>query len=249
MPTTASSAKNLFSAMSQLRSQGYDVPKIAPWYDSSGYGVATNTKIDLATAAGRSTFINQYTTFFSDYYAANTDTAADSYLHQVGGQPVLNTWQNRDRVVNHSGMTRADLENSLKASFASAHPAFNNGVRMTSLVYVDPNIGFLDEMVPQYQDNGQAVYFYPGNTNQFDGGNQPYFNNYKTASIKPGFWVRTPTPPADSRPATAARTTRRRGTPRSPTRPSNMSRSRAGTSTRKAPASSGPIRRPSATPT
>jgi hypothetical protein len=186
--------QNLFSAMSQLRAQGYDVPKVAPWYDSAGYGVSTNTKIDLATAGGRSTFINQYTTFFTDYYAANTDAGADSYLHQVGGKVVLNTWQNRDRVVNHSGMTRADMENALKASFAAAHPVFNNGVRMTTLSYIDPNVGFVDEMVPQYQDTDHAVYYYPGNTNQYDGGSQPYWNNYKTATIKPGFWVQNADP-------------------------------------------------------
>ena len=57
---------------------------------------------------------------------------------------------------------------------------------MTSLVYIDPNIPFIDEMIPQYQDTDHQVYYYPGNTNQYDGGNQPYLNNYQTATIKPG---------------------------------------------------------------
>jgi hypothetical protein len=65
---------------------------------------------------------------------------------------------------------------------------FNSGVRMTSLTYIDPNLTFIDEMIPQYQDTDHQVYYYPGNTNQYDGGNQPYWNNYKTATLKPGFW-------------------------------------------------------------
>jgi hypothetical protein len=176
--------QNLFGALSQLRSKGYDVPKVAPWLDDGGFASVA----DLSTSAGKNTFVTPYTQFFTDYYAANTDAAADSYLHQVDGKVVLNTWQTRDKCSNQGSLTRSDVETPLKTAFAASHPMFNNGVRMTSLVYIDPNINFIDEMVPQYQDTDHQVYYYPGNTNQYDGGNQPYWNNYKTATLKPGFW-------------------------------------------------------------
>lgn len=174
---------NLFIAMRHLRKQGYDVPKVAPWSDYSGF-----RRLDVSTAAGKDAFVNSYKDFFDDYYTYNTDVAADDYIHCVDGKVVLNLWEARSNLTNHSALIRADVESRLRSSYGAAHPMFNNGIYMTSVVYTDPNITFLDEMIPQHQDTRHLVYYYPGNTNQYDGGNHPYYKGYKTASIKPGFW-------------------------------------------------------------
>ena len=54
---------NLFQALNNLRSQGYDVPKVAPFLDPL---ITWNNKpnLDLATTAGKDAFVGEYTRFF-----------------------------------------------------------------------------------------------------------------------------------------------------------------------------------------
>ena len=54
---------NLFQALSDLRSQGYDVPKVAPFLDPT---IIWNNQppVDLATTAGKDAFVGEYTKFF-----------------------------------------------------------------------------------------------------------------------------------------------------------------------------------------
>ena len=82
---------NLFTAHRQLRTQGYDVPKIAPFLDP--IIVWGNPGLDLATTAGKDAFAQAYTDFYGHYDAANIgDVYADSYLAKVDNKPLLTTW-------------------------------------------------------------------------------------------------------------------------------------------------------------
>src|SRR5439155_3947773 len=83
---------NLFQAAAELRAQGYNVPRVAPFFDvpltfipQFGY----SSPVDLATAAGKDTFVNQYKRFYDEYYSVNTDANADDYLARIDNKPVL----------------------------------------------------------------------------------------------------------------------------------------------------------------
>jgi hypothetical protein len=118
---------NLFEAMAQLRSQGYEVPKAVPFLDTD---ITWKTKPpfpDLATSAGKDTWVAQYTRFFQQYFSQNTDSRAEEFLGLIDGRVMLDTWHVLD-VVNANQLTRSDVESRLRTEFGSVHPVFNNGV-------------------------------------------------------------------------------------------------------------------------
>ena len=59
---------NLFEALNQLRSEGYDVPKVAPFLDPIITWDILPGDNDMATAAGKDKFVDQYINFFNQYY-------------------------------------------------------------------------------------------------------------------------------------------------------------------------------------
>jgi hypothetical protein len=163
---------NLFQSLNELRAQGYDVPKVAPILDP----VITwdgQPLVDLATTAGKNTFVDQYTRFFNQYYSVNQDAAADSYLAQMNGRVQLDTWHVFLNTTNISSLTRADVESRLSAAFAAAHPVFSQGIHMVTTA-VSPTLSFADEKLFQFEDNR----YYAPNT----------YNNYRTAQLKAGYW-------------------------------------------------------------
>ena len=169
---------NLFAALSQLRAEGYDVPKVAPFLDPMiTWGAST---IDVATAAGKNEFVNQYIHFFNEYFSVNTDQYADSYLQQIGGKVVLDTWHVFANLQNLNSLTRSDVESRLKGAFGEDHPVFNNGIRMVTTGLNPPTLSFADEKVPQFE----ITAYYRDVT-----------YNIKTAQLKAGYWdqnIRTP---------------------------------------------------------
>ena len=115
---------NLFQALSDLRSQGYDVPKVAPFLDPT---IIWNNQppVDLATTAGKDAFVGEYIKFFNQYYSVNTDPAADSYLATMNGRVELDTWHVKFNTTNLSSLTRADVESRMSNAFGATHPVFN----------------------------------------------------------------------------------------------------------------------------
>src|SRR5687768_4438603 len=149
---------NLFQAASELRREGYNVPKIAPFYDvplsimpDFGYP----QPVDLATTAGKDGFVAPYKRFFNQYYSVNTDAFADDGLYRIGNKPVLDVWHlTPETVTNRTSLTRADVESRLAAEFSAAHPMFNNGVYQVATA-LNPGIQmpFADERIPQFEVN------------------------------------------------------------------------------------------------
>ncbi len=172
---------NLFQAAAELRTQGYNVPKVAPFFDvpltfipQFGY----TSPVDLNTAAGKDTFVNQYKRFFTQYWSVNTDPYADDYVAKIDNKPVLDVWHLLpENVANRTSLTRADVESRLKSAFGAAHPMFNNGTYQVATA-LNPNIQmpYADERIPQFE------------TNEYLRTYRPDVLTPRTAQIKAGYW-------------------------------------------------------------
>ncbi|MEX2168650.1 MAG: NBR1-Ig-like domain-containing protein [Pirellulales bacterium] len=179
IPSSEQQRVNLFEALSQMRAQGYDVPKVAPFLDPP---ITWDGKppVNLATAAGRDEFVGHYIRFFEQYYSVNTDAEADSYLAQMNGRVQLDTWHVHLNTINTSWMPRAEVVNRLVAAFGADPLVFNNGIHMVTTA-LSPTLIFSDEKLTQFEVND---YFIPSQT-----------GTYRSAQLKPGYWdqnVRNP---------------------------------------------------------
>jgi PKD repeat protein len=173
IPSSEQQRINLFQALAQLRSQGWNVPKVAPFLDPM---ITWNQQplVDVATAAGKDTFVGQYIRFFSQYYSVNRDANADDYLARISGRVVLDTWHVKFNLTNLTSLTRADVESRLQAAIVPSHPVFTNGIRMVTTALNDPTLSFADEKVPQFEI---TTYYYPVQWQQL-----------MSAQLKGGYW-------------------------------------------------------------
>jgi len=181
---------NLFQALNQLRREGWNVPKVAPFLDPM---ITWNQQppVDVATAAGKDTFVGQYIRFFNQYYSVNLDPNADDYLARIGGKVVLDTWHVKFNLTNLTSLTRADVQNRLQAAFAASHPVFTNGIRMVTTALNPPTLGFADEQVPQFEIN--AYY------------SQVQWGQIVSAQLKGGYWDQNIRNPGDFLPRSGGR--------------------------------------------
>ncbi len=163
--------ENLFQAMSELRHEGYDVPKVTPFLDPI-ITWGTNQSINVATTAGKDAFVSVYEDFFDQYYSRNTDTFADSYLTNIDNRVVLDTWHTHLSLQNAASLSRADIESRLQARYGAEHAIFNEGVRM--IATENNGLSFEDEQVIQFQS--QAYY------------DPTTFNGLQSVQLKPGYW-------------------------------------------------------------
>ena len=164
---------NLFQALNQLRSQGYDVPKVVPFLDPE-ITWSNQPIVDLATSAGKDAFVGQYTRFFNQYYSVNQDSAADSYLATMNGRVVLDTWHVKYNATNLNSLKRADVKARLVAAFGAAHPIFNQGFYLITTALSGPTLSIADEHLTQFEINT-----YLSTTT---------YNGYTGTMIKAGVW-------------------------------------------------------------
>jgi len=150
IPSSEQQRINLFQALNQLRYEGYDVPKVAPFLDPM-ITWDQQPLVNLATTAGKDTFVNQYIRFFNQYYSVNPDTFADDYLARIANRVVLDTWHVKFNVTNLNALTRQDVANRLVAAFGPGHSVFSNGIYMVTTALNDPTLSFADEKVPQFE--------------------------------------------------------------------------------------------------
>ncbi len=152
IPSSEQQRVNLFQALNQVRREGWNVPKVAPFLDPI---ITWNQQpqVNVATPAGKEEFVNQYIRWFNQYYSVNQDVYADDYLARIDGRPVLDTWHVKFNLTNLSSLTRADVESRLRAAFASNHPLFTNGIYMVTTALNDPTFRWADEKVPQFEVN------------------------------------------------------------------------------------------------
>jgi hypothetical protein len=173
IPTNEAPRINLFLALSQLRAQGYDTPKIAPFLDPlitwDGHPM-----VDLATDAGKDAFVAQYIRFYNQYFGANTDAYAADYIARQANKPILDTWHVKLNCTNLSSLTRTDVSSRLAAALGTAHPYFTNGFVMVTTALHPPTLSFADEQVPQFEI---SQYYHPVT-----------YNSIGAAQLKGGYW-------------------------------------------------------------
>ena len=171
MPYYEPQRLSFFRALSEMREDGYDVPKVAPFLDP----IITwgSTEYSLSIESNRTMIVDQYIRFFNQYYWFNTDEFADDYLAIIDSRVVLDTWHLSVNFNNISSFHRNDMEDPLAASFGAAHPVFSNGIYQVTTDSSD-TFSFADEKVKQFQ-----VHAYSSITD---------YNNIKSVQLKPGYW-------------------------------------------------------------
>ena len=162
---------NLFQALSELRHQGYDVPKVTPFLDPI-ISWGTNQSVDVATKAGKDTFVGAYEDFYDQYFSCHTDAFADSFLTTIDNRAVLDTWHTHLSLRNAESLSREDIETRLKARYGAEHALFNGGIRM--IATKKNGLRFEDEQVIQFQS--QAYY------------DPTTFHGLQSVQLKPGYW-------------------------------------------------------------
>ena len=182
IPSFENERVNLFTALNQLRAEGYDTPKIAPFLDPliTWYQLPL---VDLATTAGKDEFVGQYIRFYNQYFGASTGAYADDYLARQADKPILDTWHVKFNCTNLPSLARTDVSSRLISAFGATHPYFTNGFVMVTTALNDPTLYFADEKVPQFEIN------------------QYYreFNYIRTLSVqlKGGYWDQNVRNPGD----------------------------------------------------
>jgi len=163
---------NLFTALNQLRDEGYDVPKIAPFLDPiiTWNGLPSP---DLATTAGKDDWTDQYIRFFNQYYSVNQDAYADDYIAKFDDQVILDSWHPHLNLNNISSLIRSDVMTRLQTEFGSSS-VFSNDIYMVSTFHSPQNYNFVDEKTIQFEVHS---YYEPKS-----------FNGTTTAQVKPGYW-------------------------------------------------------------
>lgn len=169
---------NLFKSLFELRAEGYDIPRIAPFLDIMITWL--DQKADMSTAEKKQELIAEYVRFYEQYFSVNTDENAASYLAKIDGRPILVTWHMHINTTNLESFTREDLEKGLAERLSDRCPEFKNGIYMITTGLFS-TFSFADEKVFLFElhcYHAQAVH-----------------EGLTTAMVKPGYWdqnVRTP---------------------------------------------------------
>lgn len=171
---------NLFKALNELRREGWDVPKVCPFFDPIITYTIKGVHGNAGTIEGKDEIVSHYTRFYQQYYSQNTDEFADDFIYTQDNIPVLDIWHVHLHIDNYSSMTRLDIESRLIAEFGEEHPLFNNGIKMITNA-ISPTFSFADEKVHQFESQSYKI--------------DKTWNGITTSLLKPGYWdqnVRNP---------------------------------------------------------
>ncbi len=172
----------LFTALNELRQEGYDIPKIAPFLDPliTWSGVPAQ---DLSQAAVKDELANQYIRFYTQYFQQNPDAGAANYLAAIDGRPVISSWHAHLSFSNLSSLQREDLRARFDAALGAAHPLFKEPPYMVTTALNNPAFAFADERVPMFEIN---EYYW-----------ENVYNDLTTVQLKPGYWDQNIRNPGD----------------------------------------------------
>jgi hypothetical protein len=179
IPTNDPWLRAFFRALYELRSDGYDVPKIAPFLDPL-ITWFEQPNLDFSDPVDKQAFVDQYIYFYQTYFSIHTDPLAEDYIAKVEGKPILDTWHLFVNSINVQDFTRADMETRLQSAFPG-RTLFDNGIYMVMTALNNPAFTFTDERVPQFEIN---EYYYEAS-----------HNDIQTVQLKGGYWdqnIRTP---------------------------------------------------------
>ncbi|MCA9232888.1 MAG: PEP-CTERM sorting domain-containing protein [Planctomycetales bacterium] len=171
---SAAQRTNLFQALSELRHEGYEVPKVTPFLDPIiTWGTEGLLRFAPQDGPGRDIFVAMYEDFYHQYFSVNTDPQADSYLTRIDGRTALDVWHTHVSIGAYQRLTRADVQTRLQDEFAAEHPIFNDDIYMIT-TKSDQTLVFADEQVIQFQSQ---AYLDPTS-----------YNGIRAVQLKPGYW-------------------------------------------------------------
>ena len=175
---------NLFKALNQLRAQGYDVPKAAPFHDANciWFNPDQGDYVDVATQAGKDEYVNEYVIWFNQYFSQNTDPDAVSCLAQIDGKAVLYSWgASPPKVLNIASLSRSDVESRLSAALGGTYPLFNSPVFMIFDTGNSPS--WIDEKANMFAISQYLIL--------------TTYNSKRTGTLKGGVWTKNVYVPGD----------------------------------------------------
>jgi hypothetical protein len=173
IPSMEEQRGNLFMALYQLRSEGWDVPKVCPFFDPMITYSIYGHHGDASTEEGKDEVVGHYIRFYKQYFAVNKDDYADDYIYTQDDRPVLNVWHVNTMIDNYDQLTRNDVTNRLNSAFGNEHPIFHNDIVMITNE-ISPSFSFADEKVAQFE---LQEYYHVTD-----------YNNVQTCLLKPGYW-------------------------------------------------------------
>jgi len=165
--------------LGEMRAEGYDVPKVAPFLDPliTWFNLP---KVDLATTAGKDALADQYIRWFTQYFNNNPDALAGDYLAKIDDRLIFSTWHLFLNFENPTSFSMADLMSRLRAAFPN-RPEFDNDIYMITPALNNPTFNFTEERWPLFEIN---EYY-----------REVDFNGVQAAQLKAGYWdqnVRNP---------------------------------------------------------
>lgn len=177
----------LFQGLNELRLEGYDIPKIAPFLDPliiwGDRRPADAVKLDLALPAVKDLVAAEYIRFYNQYFLRNTDARAAEYLATIDGRPVIASWHAHLSFSNLSSLQREDLRSRFETALGAKSAIFTQPPYMVTTALNNPAFAFADERVPLFEINQ----YYRENV----------FNNLTTVQLKPGYWDQNIRNPGD----------------------------------------------------
>lgn len=163
---------NFFKACSQLRREGWEIPKIAPFLDP--FYLWREKPIDVATRAGKDEFVRHYIRFFDQYFSENDDQLAETDLLHIDGKIVLSSWWPFSMLQNLEALTKEDIERRLMAAIGNRMPSLREGIYMTSTALIDPDYTFSDERMIMFSGYTYAM--------------QSVHKGVHVHHVQPGYW-------------------------------------------------------------
>ena len=134
---------NFFRAYNQLRREGWEVPKVAPFLDT--FYLWREKQIDVGARKGKDEYVRHYIRFYEQYFSENNDHLAHSHLFQMDGKLVLSSWWVYSMLWNIEDLSRKDVQRRLVNALGSRICSLRNGIYMISAALVDPDYTFSDE--------------------------------------------------------------------------------------------------------
>ena len=165
---------NLFRALFELRREGWDVPKVCPFFDPRITYSIYGYNGDASTEEGKDEIVGHYIRFYNQYFSQNPDLYADDYIYTQDNIPVLDVYRVEINIDNLDQLTRNDVANRLSAEFGEEHPIFNNSIKLIANHSYE-TFSFADERFFHYESPGQYY-------------KRSWKGDIRTAMVKPGFW-------------------------------------------------------------
>lgn len=179
IPTAEERREPFFKALGELRAEGYDVPKVAPFLDPL-ITWFEQPNVNLATAAGKDVFADQYIRWYTQYFNNNPDALAGDYLAKIDDRLIFSTWHLFLNYDNPTALSMSDVMGRMQTAFPD-RPEFEEDIYMITPALNDPTFNFTEERWPLFEIN---EYY-----------REVDYNGIQAAQLKPGYWdqnVRTP---------------------------------------------------------